>query len=121
MDIDRARTPPGGNVRHPAGRLVPGMAPGTTGWIVAGLALCATAALASAGLPPPLVLLATGSALALAGLALAAALYLAGKRMGRDGTVGWDAAASLAFLGFAAALLTDTGEAMKAFAELRAR
>lgn len=121
MDIDRARMPTGDNVRHPARRVVPGIAPGTTGWILAGLALCATAALASASLPPPLVLLATGSALALAGLALAAALYLAGKRMGRDGTVGWDAAASLAFLGFAAALLTDTGEAMKAFAELRAR
>ena len=43
------------------------------------------------------------------------------RRMGRDGTVGWDTAAALVFLGFAAALLADTGEALTALAELRAR
>jgi hypothetical protein len=67
------------------------------------------------------VLLATGSMLAIAGLALAAALFVAGRRMGRDGTVGWDAAAALVFFGFAAALLADTGEALTALAELRRR
>jgi hypothetical protein len=117
MDIDRARIPAGGNGRHPAARLVPS----TAGWTVAGLALCATAALFSLVLPAPLVLLATGSVLALAGFAVAAGLYLAGRRMGRDGTAGWDTAASLVLLGFAAALLADTGEALTAFAELRAR
>jgi hypothetical protein len=35
--------------------------------------------------------------------------------------VGWDAAAGLVFLGFAAALLADTGEALAVLAELRAR
>jgi hypothetical protein len=117
MDIDRARMPAGDNARHPVGRIVPS----TVGWTMAGVALCATAALSSLILPAPLVLLATGSVLALAGLALAAALYAAGRRMGRDGTVGWDAAGALVFFGFAAALLTDTGEALTVLAELRAR
>jgi hypothetical protein len=117
MDIDRARMPAGGNARHPAGRFVPS----TAGWAMAGLALCATVALSSLLLPAPLVLVATGSVLALAGFALAATLYLSGRRMGRDGIVGWDAAASLVLLGFAAALLADTGAALTAFAELRAR
>jgi hypothetical protein len=67
------------------------------------------------------VLLATGSVLALTGFALAAALYLTGRRMGRDGAAGWDAAASLVLFGFAASLLTDTGEVLTAFAELRGR
>jgi len=107
----------GGNVRHPAGRLVSS----TTGWAVAGLAMCATAALSALILPAPLVLLATGSVLALAGFALAAGLYFAGRRMGRDGTVGWDTAATLVLLGFAAGILTDAGDAMTALAQLRAR
>jgi hypothetical protein len=88
---------------------------------MAGAALCATAVLATLLLPPPLVLLATGSVLAVAGLVLAAVLYAAGRRMGRDGTVGWDTAAALVFFGFAAALLADTGQAVTALAELRAR
>jgi hypothetical protein len=88
---------------------------------MAGAALCVTAALASLVLPPSLVLLATGSVLATAGFALAAGLFLSGRRMGRDGTVGWDAAAALVVLGFAAGLLADTGEALTALAELKAR
>ena len=115
MDFDRARLPAGGNARHPAGHLVPS----TVGWTVAGMALCATAVLSSAILPAPLVLLATGSMLALAGFGVAATLLVAGRRMGRDGTVGWDTAAALVFLGFAAALLADTGEALTALADLR--
>jgi hypothetical protein len=117
MDIDRARMPTGGKARHPVRRLVPS----TAGWTVAGVILCTTAVVSSLVLPAPLVLLATGSVLALTGFALAAVLYLGGRRMGRDGAAGWDAAASLVLFGFAAALLTDTGEAMTAFAELRAR
>jgi hypothetical protein len=115
MDFDRARMPTGGNAHHPAGRL----APATAGWTVAGIALCATAVLSSLILPPPIVLLATGSVLALAGFLLAAALLVAGQRMGRDGTVGWDAAAALVFFGFAAALVADTGETLTALADLR--
>jgi hypothetical protein len=121
MDIDRARMPAGGSARRPVGRPVGRPVPVTVGWTVAGLALCATTILSSLILPAPLVLLAAGSVLALAGLMLAAALYVAGRRMGSDGTVGWDTAATLVLFGFAAALLTDTGGALTAFAELRAR
>jgi hypothetical protein len=88
---------------------------------VAGVVLCATAALSALLLPGPLVLLATSCALAVAGFAVAATLYLAGRRMGGDAATGWDAAAALVFFGFAAALLADTGEALTALAELRAR
>jgi hypothetical protein len=119
MDLDRGmhRMPVGAAARREAGRVVPG----TAGWTVAGAVLCATAALSALLLPAPLVLPATGCALAIAGFAMAAALRLAGRRMGRDATTGWDAAAALVFFGFAAALLADTGEALTALAELRAR
>lgn len=115
MDMHRARGPADRNARQPPGRL----APSTVGWTVAGAALCTTATLSSLILPAQLVLLATGSALALAGFILAAALLVAGRRMGRDGTVGWDTAAALVFFGFAASLLADTGEALTALADLR--
>ena len=117
MDIHRARVSAGGNAPHSAAHLVPS----ATGWIVAGLALGVAALLSSLILPRPLVLLVTGTVLAVAGLVLAAALYLAGRRMGRDVTVGWDTSAALVFFGFAAALLADTGEALTAFAGLSAR
>jgi hypothetical protein len=61
-----------------------------------------------------------GCALTLAGLGVAAALFFAGRRMGRDATPAWDAAAALVFFGFAAALLADTGAALTAFSEFRA-
>jgi hypothetical protein len=89
--------------------------------MVAGTVLCATALLSSLLVPAPLVLLVTGSVLATAGFTVAATLFVAGRRMGRDGTAGWDTAAALVFFGFAAALLTDAGEAFTAIAELRAR
>ena len=117
MDMHRARLRVGGNAPRPTGHLVPG----ATGWTVAGLALGAVALLSSLILPPPLVLFTTGSVLAVAGFILAAALYLAGRRMGRDGTAGWDTAAALVFFGFAAALLADTGAALTTLAELRSR
>jgi len=96
------------------------LVPVTIGWAMAGLALGATVLLASLLLPPSLLLLATGVVLATAGFAIAATLFLSGRRMGSDGTVGWDLASSLVFLGFAATLLTDTGEALTALAELTA-
>ena len=96
-------------------------APGATGWMVAGVVLLAAAGLSSLLLPEALVLLATGSTLVLAGFAVAGVLLLAGRRMHRDPAMGWDAAAALVFLGFAAALLADTGAALTALAELRAR
>ncbi len=115
MDMHRARVPADRNARQPPGRL----ASSTAGWTVAGAALCTAATLSSLILPAPLVLLATGSLLALTGFVLAAALLVAGRRMGRDGAAGWDTAAALVFFGFAAALLADTGEALTALADLR--
>jgi hypothetical protein len=109
--------PAGGPARYGANRL----SPGTVGWAIAGAALCVTALASSLLLPEPLVLLATGSVLATAGFAVAAVVFLAGRRLGRDGATGWDAAAALVFLGFAAALLADTGAALTALAELRTR
>jgi hypothetical protein len=91
------------------------------GWGMAGAVLCAAALASSLLLPAPLVLLATGSALVTIGFAVAAGLLLTGHRMGRDGTAGWEMAAALVFLGFAAALLADAGEALTALAELKAR
>jgi hypothetical protein len=82
------------------------------GWTAAGFALAATAALLSLLLPASLVLLVTGCVLATAGFATAAGLLASGRRMGRDGTAGWDLASALVFFGFAAVLLTDMGEAM---------
>jgi hypothetical protein len=91
---------------------VPGAVPVTVGWTGAGAALVATALLLSALLPSSLVLLATGCVLATGGFATAAALFLSGRRMGRDGTAGWDLASALVLLGFAAVLITDLGEAL---------
>jgi hypothetical protein len=97
------------------------LVPVTVGWTGAGLAFGATALLLSVLLPPSLVLLATGCVLATAGFVTAAALFLSGRRMGRDGTSGWDLASALVFLGFAAVLLTDMGEAITVLSEPRAR
>lgn len=111
------RTPVGGAVRHVAAHSVPV----TVSWTGAGLAFGATVLLLSLLLPPSLALLTTGCALATAGFATAAALFLSGRRLGRDGTAGWDLASALVFLGFAAVLLADLGEALTALAELKAR
>jgi hypothetical protein len=117
MERGTRRTVTGATTRRGAA----GQAPGTAGWTAAGVVLLAAASLSALFLPEALVLLATGSALVIVGFAVASVLVLAGRRMGRDATTGWDAAAALVFLGFAAALLADTGAALSAFAELRAR
>jgi hypothetical protein len=118
MDMQWPRMPAGGNASQSASRPAP--IP-TLGWSVAGGLLCAAAVFSSLTVPASLVLLATGSVLAVAGFVLAAALLLAGRHMGGNGTAGWDAAAALVFFGFAAALLADTGQAVTALAELRSR
>lgn len=111
------RTPAGRAARHAGEHLVPV----TVGWTGAGLAFGATALLLSVLLPSALVLLATGCVLATAGFVTAAALFLSGRRMGRDGTAGWDLASALVFLGFAAVLLADLGEAMTVLSGPKAR
>jgi hypothetical protein len=95
--------------------------PVTVGWTGAGVALVATALLLSLFLPSPLVLLATGCVLSTAGFATAAGLFLSGRRMGRDGTAGWDLASALVLLGFAAVLIADMGDAMAVLTGREAR
>jgi hypothetical protein len=111
----------GAAARHAAERPAPAVVPVTVGWTAAGLALGTTALLLSQLLPPSLVLLTTGCVLATAGFGTAAAVFLSGRRMGRDGTVGWDLASAMVFLGLAAVLLTDLGEALTALAALEKR
>jgi hypothetical protein len=111
------RMPAGDAGRHRAAGLIPS----TAGWTIAGVVLCVAAYLNMALLPSALVLPATAIVLAMIGFATAAALYLTGHRMGHEGTTGWDAAASLVFFGFAAALLTNTGDGMAAVNALTAR
>ena len=65
----------------------------------------------SAHLPVALVLPALSIAMVVAGFAMAATLYLAGSRM-ESFSAAWEVAGSLVFLGFAAAILTDTGQAL---------
>jgi hypothetical protein len=96
-------------------------APGSAVWILPSAVVCVAALLLAALLPGALVLPAMSIVLAATGFALAAGLYLTGHRMGRNGTPGWDMAAALVFFGFAAALLTNTGEALAALGELRTR
>ncbi|MGE5512192.1 MAG: hypothetical protein ACM31O_13175 [Bacteroidota bacterium] len=91
------------------------------GWTCFGVALGALGIVIAAAAPQPLLLPALSILMALAGLSLAALLYLAGFRLGRDGTRGWDIAGALTFVGFAGALLIDSEQALAALEQLRAR
>jgi peptidoglycan/LPS O-acetylase OafA/YrhL len=73
--------------------------------------------LMSAHVPVALVLPAMSIAMVVAGFATAATLYLAGSRM-ESFSPPWEVAGSLVFLGFAAAILTDTREALALFEQL---
>jgi hypothetical protein len=73
--------------------------------------------LMSAHVPVTLVLPAMSIAMVVAGFATAAALYLAGSRM-ESFSPAWEVAGSLVFLGFAAAILTDSREALALFEQL---
>jgi hypothetical protein len=73
--------------------------------------------LMSAHVPVALVLPAMSIAMVIAGFAMAATLYLAGSRM-ESFSGAWEVAGSLEFLGFAAAILTDTREALALFEQL---
>jgi hypothetical protein len=72
------------------------------------------AALMLSTLPATLLLPALSIATTVAGFALAAALYLTGHRLDRDAPLAWQVAAVLIFMGFGAAMLTDTGAALAA-------
>lgn len=73
-----------------------------------------------ATLPEQLVLPAIAILFVAAGFATAAGLFLAGYRLGADGHHAWDVAALMVFVGFAAAILADTGGALATLDELAA-
>ena len=76
--------------------------------------------LMSAHVPVALVLPAMSIAMVVAGFAAAATLYLAGSRM-ESFSPAWEVAGPLVFLGFAAAILTDTREALALVEEVERR
>jgi hypothetical protein len=102
-------------IGHDAGRL-PAR---TLGWIAVAAVLGAAAITLSVVLPAPLVLSAISILLVFTGFAIAAGLYLAGYRITRDRNCGWEFAAVLVFLGFAAALLADSGEALAVLEQMQ--
>jgi len=71
-------------------------------------------------LPEQLVLPTVAILFVAAGMAIAAGLQLAGFRLGADGHHAWDIAALMVFIGFAAAIMTDTGSALAALDEFAA-
>jgi hypothetical protein len=75
--------------------------------------------LMSAHVQVALVLPVMSIAMVVAGFATAATLYLAGSRM-ESFSPAWEVAGSLVFLGFAAAILTDTRQALALVEELSA-
>jgi len=60
----------------------------------------------------PLILPALSVLMVLAGFALAAVLYLAGSRMSGTLSPPWEITCALVFVGFAAAILGDAGDAV---------
>ena len=82
------------------------------GWIMITGALAAAAAGLAAALPTPLVLPALSILLVTVGFAGTGVLYIRGHRLTRDRHPGWELAGVLVFLGFAAAMMTDTQEAL---------
>lgn len=88
-------------------------------WLAPVLLLAGAMALIATQLPAPLVLPAASTLLVAAGLALAIGLYLTGSRLGTGRSAAWDAAGALVFLGFAAALLTESEPTLALFDQLQ--
>jgi len=65
-----------------------------------------------AQVPPPLILPGLSVCMVFAGMVMAAALYLTGSRLSSALTAPWEVACALVFLGFAAGILSDGGEAI---------
>ena len=84
-------------------------------WSVFAAALGAVAVLILAQLPLALVLPALSTLLVVSGFGLAASSYLKGMRMEGDRAGSYEIAGALVFLGFAAALLTDSEQALALF------
>src|SRR5262245_57864853 len=65
----------------------------------------------AAKVPTPLILPALSVCMVLTGFTLAAVLYLMGARETSTASAPWEVACALVFLGFAAAILSDGGDA----------
>lgn len=83
-------------------------------------AAAAAGVLLLAVLPESLVLPAIAILLVGAGMAIAAALHVAGYRLGADGHHAWDVAGLMVFVGFAAAIMTDSTSALATLDEIAA-
>jgi hypothetical protein len=81
-------------------------------WITATLVLGGVAAALSAHLPGPAVLPALSIAMIVAGLSLAAVLYLAGYRPSTGARPAWEVAAVLVFLGCAGTMLSSNEQTL---------
>ena len=71
-------------------------------------------------LPAPLVLPAMSVLMVAGGFAIAAVLYLAGRRLEREPSAGWLIAGAFLFLGFAAALMSDSDTAVALLEQMQA-
>lgn len=90
----------------------------TSGWLLGAALLGAAGIAAFTTLPPGLFLPALAVLLTGAGFSLAAGLFLTGARIGDGSGIGWQVAGALVFLGFAAALLGDSEQALRVFERL---
>ena len=71
-------------------------------------------------LPEPLVMPAIAILLVGAGMGIAAGLHMAGYRLGADGHHAWDVAGLMVFVGFAAAIMTDSAGALATLDQIAA-
>jgi hypothetical protein len=90
------------------------------GWLAAAVLIGIAALFAFTTLPSGLFLPALAVLLTGCGFAIAAILYLAASRIGDRRGVGWEVAGALVFLGIAAALLSDSEQALAVLDQLGA-
>lgn len=89
-------------------------------WVLAS-AVAAGWLLLASQLPAPLILPTLSLAMVGAGFVSAAALYLSGSRLTSTPSAAWEVACALVFLGFAAGILGDAGEAVAVLDEISSR
>jgi hypothetical protein len=83
-------------------------------------AAAAASVLLLAMLPEPLVMPAIAILLVGAGMTIAAGLHAAGYRLSADDHHAWDVAGLMVFVGFAAAIMTDSASALATLDQIAA-
>jgi hypothetical protein len=86
--------------------------------LVLASAVAAGCLLLAAQVPAPLILPALSMGMVIAGLALAAVLYLSGSRLRGPLSASWEVACALVFFGFAAGILSDGTDAVAVLDEI---